>query len=101
MTVMPSINQIPRDYETLCALQISQQFRLANLMGLVVTEEAKKAFLDWSKEQRAQFILEGLNAFDKKGGSTSMAGLPTQQQIPMMMPPIPTSRPAFKMPSTI
>jgi len=86
-----TVDNTPRDINHIRSLPVSHRYKLAYTIGALSTEDAKMAFGAMEPEAQAQFTLDVLNEYDKKGNLTNMTQpqmpgqmtLPNTQQVPM------------------
>lgn len=79
-----TVDKVPRDLAAILALTLSQRYKVANTLGVLSEESAKAAFGSLAPEAQAQFVLDALLEFDRKGSITSPMNnlaMPGQMQL--------------------
>lgn len=104
-----TVDNTPRDINHIRSLPVSHRYKLAYYIGALSTEDTKMAFGALDPEAQAQFTLDALLEYDKKGNLSNMNApqmpgqmtLPNTQQVPMPpggLPGAPMTMPGMSQP---
>lgn len=102
MIATTTVDSVPRDIEYIRnQLPVSHQYKVLHEIGVLNTEDAKLAFHNLNKEEKAQAVYTALLEIDKKGTSSMNPQIPGQMSLPMGQPQQQVALPPGGIPGTV